>query len=450
MVKSKSSKNTSVVKSKYADKREDKDKESSNTSGLQGKKREKEAEVYPTISPTRLQGKKRGEEDDDDDEADDHPVARPPRPQKKKKKNKDDENREKHQSKDGGDSGKDKSDKKGKKGTNDDGEEDSDNGDEDGDGDDNSNENSRTPRPSSTPRDPASRPTLAPATRPTLAPAVRPTRSPDTRPTRSPDTRPTLAPGVPRPPTAIDTSRAPAALTPTLRPNDRPSAVRSREFELLDFVLTLAYPVNETWRLRDSMETIFFDGLLVDGLEAVLFPVPRLTHQRNVAQGYGFDNGQVIARSETLTTEQVHEDQLRLLNDIDFIERALRRRMNDPNLMILELALLAPLTDDEIIEAVDPSDDNRRRILLIAVLCSIACFVLCTLLVYRRYRMTQQRVGEVVPEHDSHEWKKEEGVKEEEEEEKEEEAYEPHQADYEPDFENDYIDEYGEDEPPSR
>ena len=457
---------------------------------LQGKKGEKEAieeeeEDYPTASPSRLQGKKRDddeEKEDNNNDADKRPILRPSKSRKKKAYKKDDHNREKHSksSKDGKstdddneedneyDNGKGKSDKKSKKDKN--GEEndgdDEDNGDDDHGEDDNGedggeigdddNESPDSSGPTNVPNDPASRPSLAPATRPTVSPAA--------------TLLPTTPEGIPGPPSSssstIEPTRSPAATgeTPTKSPIEQPStSTNTREFELLDFVLTLAYPVNETGKLRDSMESIFYDGLLVDGLEAVVFPVPQPTNQRNVAQGYGFEDGQIQVREDKeVTLEQIHEDQIRLLADVDFVENALRQRMKDPNLMILDLTLSEPVAEDKedpsLTDAAEDDSDKRRRLLLIAGLCSIACFILCVFVVRRRYQITQQqKSGQVVPEQDPHEWKgpltiEEEDEDEDEEEEKDEESEQEAPSepkdDYEPESESEigYIEEVTEDE----
>jgi hypothetical protein len=404
---------------------------------LQGKKRandeddvDEDQENYPTLPPFQLQGKKRDDGNEDEDGHNSHdkrPNSRPSKPQKKKKSSKDEnedtDDEYEYEYEDEDDyGGHKKSEKKSKKDKgNESGGKDGNPGDDtdggdNGDDDDDDEENPSDREPTSTPQDPFNRPSLPPMTRPTLSPAA--------------TMLPTILPSdeIPTPTQTMTESPTDANEPPAAQPSSEPPSLplNTREIELLDFVLTLAYPVDETGTLRDSMESIFFDGMLVDGLEAVIFPLPEATKQRNTAQGYSFANGKSIiaAEAKDVTVADVHEDQIRLLEDVDFIQTELQQRMNDPNLMIMDLSL-SEANGEEDNEDRSPSDasadsDDRSLLVLTAGLLSLVSFVLCVLVVYRRYQITRPDVGEAVPEEDpreTHEWKRPQTIPEEDEDE---------------------------------
>ncbi|GAX13808.1 hypothetical protein FisN_30Lh102 [Fistulifera solaris] len=410
------------------------DQTTGNPPSLQGKKREKDEDDVdenqddnPTLSPSQLQGKKRDDDNKDEDDHNSHekrPNSRPSKSKKKKKTSKDESENPDDEYEDEDDSGgHKKSEKKSKKDKGDEsGGKDVTSGDDtdDGDNGDGGHEDNPSDRePTSTPQKPVDRPSLPPITRPTLSPAA--------------TMLPTILPSgeLPGPTQTRTESPTEANDSPAAQPSNEPPSLNTREFELLDFVLTLAYPVNETGKLRDSMESIFFDGLLIDGLEAVIFPLPEPTKQRNTAQGYSFANGKsvIATEAEDVTVAEVHEDQTRLLEDVDFIQTELQQRMNDPNLMILDLSL-SEAKDEGDNEDRSPSDagadsNDRSLLVLIAGLLSIVSFVLCVLVVYRRYQITRPKVGEAVPEEDLHEtdeWKRPQTIPEEDDEDEDEEG----------------------------
>ncbi|GAX21900.1 hypothetical protein FisN_30Hh102 [Fistulifera solaris] len=408
---------------------DDENQSTNSPPSLQGKKREKDEDDIdedrdddPPLSPSQLQGKKRDDDNEDEDDQHSHdkrPNSRPLKSQKKKTTSKDESKDPDDEYEDDDDNGVNKKSEKKKK-KKDKGNEssgkDGSSGDGDGDGDHEDNPSDR--EPTSTPQKPVNRPSLPPMTGPTLSPAA--------------TMLPTILPSgeLPRPSQTRTESPTDANGPPAAQPSNEPPSPSgsTRELELLDFVLTLAYPVNETGKLRDSMESIFFDGLLVDGLEAVSFPLPEPTKQRNTAQGYSFVNGIIATEAEDVTVAEVHEDQTRLLEDVDFIQTELQQRMNDPNLMILDLSL-SEANGEEDNEDRSPTDnsDDRNLLVLIAGLLSIVSFVLCVLVVYRRYQITRPKLGEALPEEDTHEpyeWKGPQTIPEEDEEDDEDEEEE--------------------------